>query len=533
MESNILHPLWFCSISQNRIKYFFSPYSGCLSKSVITAPIDAVRGGVLADEMGLGKTLEILSLITLNQHPNRRELKNRFKLTDKTEKINVKNIKCYCKSDDFSLKCDLCHELYHIKCGMVREYEDKVLCAYCEENLIESHATLVVCPKTIIHQWIEEIHKHLIIDDLTYTIYETVTNKVISPRLLSLYDVVLISYDTLSKDIDFIDSNRNMKSMRYESKYIIPKSPLVNILWWRVCFDEAQRVEIPSSPLFKMAMNIKTVNKWCITGTPIKSKIDDLFGLLKVLEVSTFDINNIWKYAIRNKVMEGNLIGLELLQKILFKIFWRSSMTNVRDENIDLIPNQNVVVEYIEMNSIEWNVYKRQKIRCLKETETKIIHLNQLKNITSTNIQDALKPLYKLRKICCCPQLGLINRSGKSTENRKNKIGMDEILKDLLHTTRIECEEAQRLALSSYNGLAGIALLLDNLNEAIMHYESGMKMIVDNASKFRVDKLQSYHTYYHLSKLLDQKEHAKNKGGDCNLLCGLCIEEKATNIYNK
>lgn len=35
----------------------------------------------------------------------------------------------------------------------------------------------------------------------------------------------------------------------------------------------------------EMANNLSMVNRWCVTGTPISTGIDDVYGLLKFLKV--------------------------------------------------------------------------------------------------------------------------------------------------------------------------------------------------------------------------------------------------------
>lgn len=47
---------------------------------------------------------------------------------------------------------------------------------------------------------------------------------------------------------------------------------------------QAQMVE-GTSQAAEMANNLFMINRWCVTGTPIATGLDDVYGLLKFLKV--------------------------------------------------------------------------------------------------------------------------------------------------------------------------------------------------------------------------------------------------------
>jgi SNF2 family DNA or RNA helicase len=46
--------------------------------------------------------------------------------------------------------------------------------------------------------------------------------------------------------------------------------------FWRIVLDEAQNVRNKNTKSFKAVMAVEAVNSWCLTGTPIVNKPDDI-----------------------------------------------------------------------------------------------------------------------------------------------------------------------------------------------------------------------------------------------------------------
>lgn len=377
-----------------------------------------------------------------------------------------------------SLDCRVCHP-------------DRCPCCVA---LKKSGATLIVTPPAILDQWEREIHRHarqpngqnlrVVVYDGIKRLSQTKSSskgrstsaiKCMHPAFLAETDIVLMTFDALMSDLGHTDDNSYVTrggaktpggNLRKRKKYRVVPSPLLSILWWRVCLDEAQRVETPTAGSAQMALKLESHNRWCISGTPVgRGKLEDLYGLLLFLRLDPF-----WDKQWFRKCFNPAFRNVDgRIQHLLRNVAWRSTKT------LDLVRDQMGVPEQIEkkivlqFSSIEKHFYERQLEQTLSVAgDVADREQKNAKRKSSSHFHRLSDHLHKLRAACCHPQVGSSGigtlRKSRSTNDGDSSVSsrvltMGQILDKLVDDAKTQCEESLRLAILHTNGMAAISKL--------------------------------------------------------------------------
>jgi|TARA_B110000977_G_scaffold80864_2_gene108216 SNF2 family DNA or RNA helicase len=238
-------------------------------------------------------------------------------------------------------------------------------------------STLIVVPKSIITQWVNEIGKFA--PQLSVHIFDG------PKRYLKEADIVIVPYSLLSTN---------------EVTVIHMKS------WDRIVLDEAHEIRNKKSKLFKSVNRIKAEIKWIVTGTPVFNSMEDFVSLCAFLGIDKSMVQ-----GMTNKIQD--IYILRRTKDDLAKISERLRLPDCHFENVelDMFPDERQLYELVFQDAQD----------TIREAFKYAISLNS-KNMV------ILECLLRARQCMIWPQMyldGMAKKNGTKAEEwvgRSNKM---------------------------------------------------------------------------------------------------------------
>ena len=282
-------------------------------------------GACLADDMGLGKTLQVICL-----------------LLKYFEDTSFKNVSKQTLPED---------ELTLFKNSLSTSKKSKPFVS-----------ALIVVPKSLIFNWIEEISKYA--PQITYVVYHGNNRENILKNHINQTNVIITTYGIVRTDIDELK--------KYDFSYIIA--------------DESQAIKNPQSKTFNAIMQLEADSRITITGTPIENGIIDLWAQMSFLNHNILGNLNYFIEAYYKPInVDYNSSETDELIKITSPFILRRLKKDVAKE----LPEKMEQIVYCNMYDSQKELYEaekssiRNKILFDKNKNTLIVFamLNKLRQI--------------------------------------------------------------------------------------------------------------------------------------------------------
>ncbi|XP_056112007.1 E3 ubiquitin-protein ligase SHPRH [Rhinichthys klamathensis goyatoka] len=408
------------------------------------------------------------------------------------------------------VQCLNCLLWQHAECVNYKEENLETTPFYCPHCLVamtpvSTGATLIISPSSICHQWVDEINRHIHTSSLRVLVYQGVKRHgFIQPHILAEQDVVITTYDVLRTELNYVDiphsNSKDGRRFRNQKRYMAIPSPLVAVEWWRVCLDEAQMVECTTAKAAEMALRLTSVNRWCVSGTPVQRGLEDLYGLVLFLGVDPYWVKYWWDQLLYRPYRHGNTGPL---YNVIGQLLWRSAKKDVIDQI--QIPPQTEETHWLNFSPVEGHFYHRQHEVCSQDALVKLRKISdwslKLGSLDRRTVTTILYPLLRLRQACCHPQAV----RGEFLPFQKSTMTMEELLKSLQKKCRVECEEAHRQLVCALNGLAGIHIIRGEFADAAEMYRDVLRSSEEHKARLKTDSLQRLHATHNLMELLNAK----------------------------
>jgi len=140
-------------------------------------------------------------------------------------------------------------------------------------------ATLIVVPAAVLDQWMDEIRFHAE-EKVFRKIQKYKTSAQLSLAVLQDMNIVVTTYNEVMRQFPYPDKQARIEieSRGYQAWW---KQALENVgdlhrvNWYRVVLDEAHAIKNNSARTSLACQNLKSVYRWCLTGTPLLNRLEE------------------------------------------------------------------------------------------------------------------------------------------------------------------------------------------------------------------------------------------------------------------
>lgn len=175
---------------------------------------------------------------------------------------------------------------------------------------------------------------------------------------LRKYDVIITSYGTLTNEYPIRRHGNNLSQAdkdREERRLERHKGILFRVKFLRLILDEAHTIKNPAANVSVACCNLESFRQWCLTGTPFQNKVDDIYPLLRVLQVPYFKDRATFREQI-----SGNAHGARKLREVLAPFSKRRTKDDlIAGKPIVLLPEKTVKITTLKFDEAEESLYKR------------------------------------------------------------------------------------------------------------------------------------------------------------------------------
>ncbi|KAF2474164.1 uncharacterized protein BDR25DRAFT_280932 [Lindgomyces ingoldianus] len=279
-------------------------------------------GGILADDMGMGKTLSILALILRTLEEAHSWVSEHNSTSDiSPEAIVERKSRPRARATLIIASSDR---------------EKRQWPPSPTDNIANRSATVMI------NEWFQEIdrHFHRQISGVMKVIKYHGQNRETEIARLCDADLIITTYHTLASD------------------FAAKRDLLNRIEWYRLVLDEAHIIRRQSSTLYRTVAELKARSRWCLTGTPIQNRLEDIGSLFAFLRVSPFDSMSTFRKFIAMPFDEGEKrseIAIDRFTRLLDSLCLR------RTKELLHLPAQQDRVRLLDFSIDERQQYEQTK----------------------------------------------------------------------------------------------------------------------------------------------------------------------------
>lgn len=234
---------------------------------------------------------------------------------------------------------------------------------------------MIVCPSSVLYNWEFEFNKFSpTVNTILLTGSMDERKELIHEHAKDENVVWITSYPLVQRDIDLY------KDVEFET----------------VVLDESQTVKNSAAKTTQAVYQIKSINKFALSGTPIENNLEELWSLFSIIQPGLFTDKKSYRQ------LEQNQIAKRIKPFVLRRL---------KGEVLDDLPPKTETTEYIDLSTEQKRLYQTQ-LSLIKKEITGLIEQDQF----NQNRMQILAGMTRLRQICCDPRLITNDFNGESAK---------------------------------------------------------------------------------------------------------------------
>ncbi|RAL65691.1 hypothetical protein DID88_005359 [Monilinia fructigena] len=222
-------------------------------------------------------------------------------------------------------------------------------------------ATLIVVPSSVINQWLEEIQIHVDCKSGFRKVMQYKASMHIPCAVLKDFRhcsyFVHRSYEAVS--LPDRKGREDIARFGYKKWWKMAHDDLGDlhrINWRRVILDEAHAIKNNSARTSLACQNLKSVYRWCLTGTPLLNRLEELFPYLRFLKANySMDWKTFQQYFCDPDADDCTNRIATLLSYAMMR---RTMKTTILNRPIIILPEPHPVMQQINFSREERIIYR-------------------------------------------------------------------------------------------------------------------------------------------------------------------------------
>lgn len=251
---------------------------------------------------------------------------------------------------------------------------------FYEQYVSKEKPSLIVCPSSLMYNWMSEIEKFKIdVDAVCVTGTQDVRKDIIKEN----HELYITTYDYLRRDVELY--------MSMEFEYIV--------------LDEAQFIKNPKTKNAQSVKSLKSKHRLALTGTPIENGLSELWSIFDFLLPGYLYSLNYFTKNFEKPIQMGDDKRQAQLQKLVSPFILRRTKKQVLKDLPDKVEKD----LWLNLSPEEKQLYLANLAQVNEQLQQQL----ELEKVDSILI---LAMMTRLRQICCEPRMLYENYTGESTK---------------------------------------------------------------------------------------------------------------------